>query len=131
MFHYTNMSEQTNAFGGRLAEERRRLRLNQEGLAEIAGSTKRSIGNYERGERSPDAEMLLKFSEAGMDIYYVLMGQRITERADLDPMQRALLDDFDRCSLEGRIDAVRYVALLASGVKPAAPPKQVRKKRSA
>lgn len=120
-----------DAFGERFREERRRLRLNQEELAGAIGISKRALGSYEREERSPDAEQLLQLHAVGMDIYYVLLGQRITARADLDPMQRALLDDFDRCSLEGRIDVVRYAALLASGVKPSAPAKQVRKKRSA
>lgn len=119
-----------NTFGERLVEERRRLRLNQEELAGIVGASKRSIGNYERGERYPDAEQLLRFSEMGMDVYYVLTGRRVTGRLDLEPMQRAVLDDFDRCSLENKIEAVRYLALLAQGVKPSTSRTQVRKKKS-
>lgn len=116
--------------GERLAEERKRLRLTQAELAEVTGFSKRAIGSYERGERSPDAEQLLKYNEMGMDIYYVVMGRRVTGMLDLTPMQRAVLEDFDRCSVEHKIDAIKYLALLAQGVKPSAPSPQVRKKRA-
>lgn len=119
-----------STFGERLVEERKRLRMNQAEVATVVACSTRAIGSYERGERSPDAEQLIKFSEMGMDIYYVLMGERVTERLDLDPMQRAVLDDFDRCSMKDKIEAVRYLALLAEGVKPPAPPKPARKKKS-
>lgn len=116
-----------NTFGRRLFEERHRLQLSQAELALAIGVSERSIGNYERGQRSPDAEQLVRLVEQGMDVYYVLTGKRASGRLDLDPMQRAVLDDFDRCSREKQIEAVRYLALLAEGVTPSAPAKQVRK----
>jgi hypothetical protein len=45
-------------------------------------------------------------------------------------MQRAVLDDFDRCTHEMQIEAVRYMALLAVGKIPSAPSKQVHKPRT-
>ncbi len=119
-----------NTFGRRLFEERHRLQLSQAELAQAIGVSERSIGNYERGQRSPDAEQLLRLIDQGMDVYYVLTGKRASGRLDLDPMQRAVLDDFDRCSHEKQIEAVRYMALLAEGATPGVPAKQVRKSRT-
>jgi hypothetical protein len=45
-------------------------------------------------------------------------------------MQRAVLDDFDRCTHEMQIEAVRYMALLAEGAVPSAPSNQVHKPRT-
>lgn len=119
-----------STFGERFFEERRRLQLNQAELAEATGISKRALGSYEREERSPDAEQLLKLNEAGMDIYYVLIGQRVSASLELNPMQRSVLDDFNRCSPEKQLEAVKYMALLAEGVKPPAPPTPARKKKS-
>lgn len=111
-------------------EERRRLKLNQQELADAVGISKRSIGNYERGERTPDAEVLVKLGEVGVNVCYLLTGKRISTRLGLEPMQRAVLDDFDRCTHEMQIEAVRYMALLAEGTVPSAPSKQVHKPRA-
>ena len=111
-------------------EERHRLQLSQAELALAIGVTERSIGNYERGRRSPDAEQLLRFIEQGVDVYYVLTGERASARMDLNPMQRAVLDDFDRCSHVKQIEAVRCMALLAQGATPGVSAKQVRKSRT-
>ncbi len=117
-------------FVERFLEERRRLKLNQQELADAVGISKRSIGNYERGERNPDAEVLVKLGEVGVNVCYLLTGKRISTRLGLEPMQRAVLDDFDRCTHEMQIEAVRYMALLAEGAMPSAPSKQVHKSRT-
>ena len=119
-----------STFIERFLEERRRLKLSQEELADAVGISKRSIGNYERGERNPDAEVLLKLGEVGMNVCYLLTGKRISSRLGLEPMQRAVLDDFDRCTHEMQIEAVRYMALLATGTVPSAPSRQVHKPRT-
>lgn len=109
-----------NTFGGRFREERRRLGLNQQEIADAAGLSKRAMGTYERGVRSPDAELLMRLIDLGMDVYYVLTGKRMGTRLDLDPMQRSLLDDFERCSPEQQVELVKYAALVAGGVTPSA-----------
>lgn len=119
-----------STFIERFLEERRRLQLNQQELADAVGVSKRSIGNYERGERSPDAEVLVKLSASGMNVCYLLTGKRISTKLGLEPMQRAVLDDFDRCTHEMQIEAVRCMALLAEGTVPSAPSKQVHKPRT-
>lgn len=78
------------------------------------------MGTYERGVRSPDAELLMRLIDLGMDVYYVLTGKRMGTRLDLDPMQRSLLDDFERCSPEQQVELVKYAALVAGGVTPSA-----------
>jgi transcriptional regulator with XRE-family HTH domain len=113
--------EQMSTFGGRLVEERSRLGLSQEDLADATGMSKRALGNYERGGRSPDAEQLIRLRGRGVDIFYVLTGERLSSRLDLDPMRRALLDTFDRCSPEKQIEAVQHMALLATVPTPPAP----------
>jgi len=120
-----------NTFGRRLFEERHRLQLSQAELALAIGVSERSIGNYERGQRNPDAEQLVRLVEQGMDVYYVLTGKRASRRVDLEPMQRAVLDDFDRCSHEKQIEAVKYMTLLAEGVVPPAAPSRPTRKPSA
>jgi transcriptional regulator with XRE-family HTH domain len=114
------LNDSLNTFGGRFREERRRLGLNQQEIADAAGLSKRAMGTYERGVRSPDAELLMRLIDLGMDVYYVLTGKRMGTRLDLDPMQRSLLDDFERCSPEQQVELVKYAALVAGGVTPSA-----------
>lgn len=117
-------------FTKRFLEERHRVKLNQQELADAVGISKRSIGNYERGERRPDAEVLVKLGKVGVNVCYLLTGKRISSMLGLEPMQRAVLDDFDRCTDEMKIEAVRCMALLAAGKIPSAPSKQVHKPRT-
>lgn len=130
VFHIVGFTRKMNTFGGRLFEERHRLQLSQAELAIAIGVSERSIGNYERGRRSPDAEQLLRLAAQGLDVYHVLTGKRVSGRLDLNPMQRAVLDDFDRCSHVKQIEAVRCMALLAEGAPLGVPAKQVRKSRT-
>lgn len=62
--------------GERLREERVRLGYNQADFAAIAGVAKTSQFNYEKGERSPDAAYLAAVAEKGVDVLYVVTGQR-------------------------------------------------------
>ncbi len=58
----------------RLQEERKRLGLTQEGLAERLGATKRSVINWEGGAALPGAEVLAKYAAAGANVRYILEG---------------------------------------------------------
>lgn len=64
-------------FGERLRSERNRLLLTQDQMAEKAGVTKQTQGLYERDKRSPNAEYLLALAGLGLDVLYVLTGQRV------------------------------------------------------
>ncbi|KTC26543.1 hypothetical protein AO239_07365 [Pseudomonas sp. ICMP 19500] len=63
--------------GERLREERVRLGFNQAEFAAFAGVAKTSQFNYEKGDRSPDADYLAAVAARGVDILYVVIGQRL------------------------------------------------------
>ena len=65
------------ALGLRIREERQRLGLNQEAMAAAGGVTRNSQLAYEAGRTSPSADYLLSIGEHGVDIAYVLSGNRI------------------------------------------------------
>jgi len=75
----------------RLRLERERLGLSQTAFAEKAGSTRRSQTNYEKGERSPDSNYLAAAAKFGVDVQYVLTGQRIhdVELKQMNKTERA------------------------------------------
>lgn len=50
--------------------------MNQGELAAVAEVSKTTQFNYEKGERSPDAPYLAKVHTVGIDVLYVLTGQR-------------------------------------------------------
>ncbi|WP_223569395.1 helix-turn-helix domain-containing protein [Pseudomonas sp. BF-R-26] len=68
--------------GERLKEERERLGFNQTEFAAKAGASKNSQYNYEKGERSPDANYLAAIAENGVDILYVVTGEHKPVSAD-------------------------------------------------
>ncbi len=63
-------------FGNRLREERSRLKLNQVEFGELGGVSKNAQLNYEKGERSPDADYLMALIPHGIDVHYLLTGER-------------------------------------------------------
>ncbi|WP_291517512.1 helix-turn-helix transcriptional regulator [Acidovorax sp.] len=60
----------------RLIEGRKALGLSQQALADRVGISARSQRNYESGNRSPDADYLAALVGLGMDVLYILTGQR-------------------------------------------------------
>lgn len=64
--------------GERLKEERERLKLTQDAFAAIGNISKRAQINYEQGVRSPDTEYLYALSTIGIDVQYIITGQRST-----------------------------------------------------
>lgn len=62
--------------GERIREERERLGLSQADFAALAGAHRKSQGNYESGDRYPDAAYLAAIAEAGADVGYIVTGKR-------------------------------------------------------
>ncbi|MGV3581889.1 MAG: helix-turn-helix domain-containing protein [Methylophilus sp.] len=62
--------------GERLRIERERLKLNQTQFGEAGGVKKNAQIKYEKGERSPDASYLELLSSIGVDVLFVITGQR-------------------------------------------------------
>ncbi|BGE68171.1 helix-turn-helix transcriptional regulator [Pseudomonas aeruginosa] len=89
--------------GARLREERERLGLSQPRFAAIAGTTKQTLFSWETGKTAPDAFQIAALANAGVDVLYVLTGQRQgvpapapaqEQEAPLAPDERILLDNY-------------------------------------
>lgn len=83
--------------GQRLREERERLQMSQEELGSVGGVRKQAQLHYEKDERSPDARYLSEIAKVGVDVAYVLTGERAKPIAELEllpPQERILLDNF-------------------------------------
>ena len=65
-----------DTMGKRLKSERERLGLSQVLFAAAGGSSKPSQVRYEKGERYPDGAYLQRISGIGVDVLYVLTGQK-------------------------------------------------------
>lgn len=63
-------------FGKRLREERARLGLSQQAFAELGGVKRVSQLLYEQGDRVPDVLYLDNLKKHGVDVPYLLFGQR-------------------------------------------------------
>lgn len=64
-------------FSSRLREERKRLGLSQEALAELGGVKLNAQSNYETGKRAPDADYLTRVAAHGVDVAFLFSGQRM------------------------------------------------------
>ena len=107
----------------RLREERERLGLSQDEFAELGGVQRRSQGNYERGDRVPDAVYLAAIAAKGVDVLYVVTGLRTPSAAPqaLDEDTQAMVDIYRRLPVDDRA-AVRRIA--NSAAKPSPEPKK-------
>lgn len=70
--------------GARLKAERARLKYTQFGLAEKIGISGRAIQHYELGNSTIRLDILYKMREVGIDIDYLLFGDR--EDVTYDPV---------------------------------------------
>ncbi|EPC02487.1 hypothetical protein L861_09030 [Litchfieldella anticariensis FP35 = DSM 16096] len=91
-----------SGIGDRLFEERKRLKLSQAAMGEIGGVHANAQRNYEKGVRNPDATYLAAVAEKGVDVLYVLTGQRSTTEGALSPDEAALLDNYRHTPPERR-----------------------------
>lgn len=63
-------------FPDRLKQERGRLGMTQDQLADACNVSKRAQANYESGERYPDARYLAAAATVGVDVLYLATGKR-------------------------------------------------------
>lgn len=110
----------------RLKMERERLGLSQSRLADLASVGKTTVINWEKGVSSPDATQLHAMTAAGIDVLYVVTGERSQDAAEVDLLpadERVLIDAYRRCSPDARRHLIQSAALLSAGVaaSPAAP----------
>ena len=109
--------------GARLREERDRLDMNQEELGSLGGVRKQAQLLYEKDDRKPDSDYLAAVAAAGVDVLYVLTGQRQAAQPAADASEQLLLDNFRRCKLEAKQTLLQSSVLFAAGMPPAPTPK--------
>ncbi|EHZ7707867.1 helix-turn-helix domain-containing protein [Salmonella enterica] len=79
--------------GDRIREERKKLKLSQAEFAVSAGCSRNAQAIYERGESLPGSAYLVKLSEMGIDVQYILTGHR-APLADISTEERALVENY-------------------------------------
>lgn len=99
--------------------------LTQESCAESAGAKRRTLQDWERGLSSPTAVQLFALSTIGVDVQYVITGQRQQSGIGESAVHQAVLDAVDLLSLDDKIDAAQLakaVVKLVAKSAPAVPP---------
>ena len=76
------MQNELIRLGKRLQEERKRIGLTQQEIADMAGVRREMWSRYENGSVSPGARVFKAISELGMDQLYILTGTRINPVAE-------------------------------------------------
>ncbi|VVO31157.1 helix-turn-helix domain-containing protein [Pseudomonas fluorescens] len=69
-------------FGERLKEARKMLGLSQHDFGAIGGVAANAQGRYENGERLPKSDYLMAIRLKGVDVLYVLTGERTALTAE-------------------------------------------------
>jgi transcriptional regulator with XRE-family HTH domain len=75
--------------GSRLKEARKRLGLSQQEFGAIGGVEANAQGKYESGERIPRSDYLAALKKKGIDVLYILSGEKT-------PMANESLSDAER-----------------------------------
>lgn len=74
-----------SSIGARLREERERLDLSQVQMAALAEFKLRTYQDWERGIAAVSSEFLALAAPHGLDVFYVLTGERMSSKLTLDP----------------------------------------------
>jgi transcriptional regulator with XRE-family HTH domain len=116
-YHAIDRNEKLNLFLNwheRLREERERLGMSQTALGEIGGVKKQTQIAYEQGKNSPDLRYLEAVSSCGMDVRYVLTGERQPSGAELNDDYADIMARAQRAFGVGSFTALGMVI----GLKP-------------
>ena len=116
------------SFGGRLAEERKRLGLKQAEFAAMVGTDVPKQSLYENDRRELRADYLARLAGADIDVVYVLTGQR-SEGGWLGQGASDLLTAFLALPAELQQSLVAFVNTLGESVGNA--PRTLHSRRSA
>ncbi len=109
-----------STFEGRLIEERKRVALSQSAFGEAGGVQKRAQINYENGERRPDAAYLERLAAIGVDVLYVITGERAAGLpAGLSAEEQLLLETYRALPTPERKKVLAGM-LTGNAVKPVA-----------
>lgn len=105
----------SDLLGDRIKSERLRLNIQQLAFAEACEVSRGALLKWEKNEAAPNAQALGLMSKLGVDVLYVVTGQRSTEsEATLAPAERALLQAWRESDDKGRA----LLAAAAEVLKP-------------
>lgn len=96
------------SLGERLKEERKRLGFSQSEFAEMVGASYKSQLRWEKDDSAPGADALGVWAGIGLDVLYVVTGQRsdnVTLQKNIprmSPEKQELMDAFDDMSPDQR-----------------------------
>ena len=93
--------------------------MSQQEMADRCGVTMRSQRNYEKGERSPDAEYLAALAVMGVNVLHILTGQSrqpVAPQATLSRRAQALMDNYEATDEAGKRYIERAADLEAQSV---------------
>ncbi|AYF49003.1 XRE family transcriptional regulator [Pseudomonas fluorescens] len=90
------------SIGARLKAERLRLGLSQSEIGKIGGVEVNAQGRYENGIRHPRADYLAEVAKAGVDVLFVITGQRAQSGADDALKAVEALDSATECLEKAR-----------------------------
>ncbi|WP_300435566.1 helix-turn-helix transcriptional regulator [Zoogloea sp.] len=91
----------------RLKEERERLGFSQVEFADRAGTTRKTLFNWESGTGGPTAEVLATWADLGVDVQYIVTGQRQGQGIGESAVHQAVIDAVDLLSLGKKVDAAQ------------------------
>jgi transcriptional regulator with XRE-family HTH domain len=83
----TKRKTAVSTFGQRLREERERLQMTQEQFAELGGVKRVTQHLYELSERFPDVRYLESVLQHGVDLQYLLLGNRQAAQNSADEVR--------------------------------------------
>jgi transcriptional regulator with XRE-family HTH domain len=100
-----------------LREERNRLGLKQEEMAQIGGVTRNTQGSYERDERRPDTGYLKALHAVGLDVLYVVTGVRTPAQiGELTEDEEVMVTRYRTLPLDDKKSVRRFLQAIADDV---------------
>lgn len=108
------------SIGEILKEERQRLGMNQDEFAAVGGLKRRAQTLYEQNERAPDALYLRALAEIGVDVTYILTGEKSQSALSTD--EKDLLAGYRDLDIRGKagvLGMIEGMHLPAKAARPA------------
>ena len=99
-------------FAKRLVIERERLGLTPTAFGSQAGVGVRMQAQFE-GARQPPLTYMLRLSEMGVDVLYLLPGRRCKSLPDLSERERFVLENYRACDDRAKQHVLDTVTLLS------------------
>lgn len=112
------------SIGERLKEERERLGLTLPEFAERAGAKKNTVIDWQKDVSSPPAAKLAALAEIGVDVLYVITGQRAGGASmppavpQLNRREAALLDNYRNSPEDAKAALEKTSAAFAQSAPP-------------